>query len=174
MDSNHHRHQETTTTSKGKKNKIKSEGKTSRCPHTLIDSWSLGSAAQTLHRSDVGQTWRQSSWKQKDPPDDRGRQSPDPKQWQQQTHGEKKKSYLRWWQRVRDIRDVRPTTVRALWWRIVYWSGSLCLCEWFDIHAAFTSSWWEGKLLFLAHLLLAVCVCVCLFHTHTHTQGVHK
>lgn len=76
--------------------------------------------------------------------------------------------YLQWWQHGSDVYDVKWTTVRAQWWRTVYWSGSLCLCEWFDIHATFTPPWWEGKLLFLAHSLVAVCVYSCAL-THMHT-----
>lgn len=79
--------------------------------------------------------------------------------------------YLQPWQCVSDVCDVKRTTVHALWWSIVYWSGSLCLCERFDIHATFTPRRWEGKLLFLAHLLLALCVFIPAHaHTHTHTS----
>lgn len=99
---------------KGWKKEEKSEGKTSHCPHTLTDSWSLGNAAQTLCRSDVGQTQRQISWNKKTPVphhlqmimagktpfqnNDSGRRD------------EKRKSsllYLQRWQSVRDVRDVK-------------------------------------------------------------------
>lgn len=159
---------------KGWKKEEKSEGKTSRCPHTLTDSWSLGSAAQTLCRSDVGQTQRQISWNKKTP-------SPTTSRWSWPAKPRSKTmtaaGVMRKEKAVCCIYSgdsvsatsvtSKPTTVRALWWRIVYWSGSLCLCEWFDIHAAFTSLWWEGKLLFLAHSLLALCVCVCVYSTCT-------
>lgn len=83
--------------------------------------------------------------------------------------------YLQPWQCVSDGRDVKQTTVSSVWWRIVYWSGSLCLCELFDIHATFTSSWWEGKLLFLASRSLSLYVCVFIsVRSHTHSaQRAH-
>lgn len=160
------------------KNK-KIKRKTSCCPHTWTDGWSLGNAAQT-HRSSDGQRWiwrknKRLSW------------SVD----HSETMTENKETLkrpvlfpsllcLQQWQCAADMCDVKWTTARALWWRIVYWSGSMCLCERFDGRATSTPLWPEGKLLFLAlprcSAFVSVCVCVCLFLcTHRHqksAQGV--
>lgn len=184
--------QTTTTTSKGLrgKRKKKIQGKTSYCPHTQIDSWSLGRAAQTRHNDD-DQRWRGICTKQKisqaaavQPFSDTMTTAQNKTRPEPETETEKKiKNHSCYFPLCSIystgcvcvcVRDVKRTTVLARWWRVVYWSGSLCLCDWFDIHATFASRRWEGKLLFLAPWLLFLCVCVWMFITVTHTHiNVH-
>lgn len=173
MDSNHHRHQETTTTSKGEKKK-KNQRERRHAAHTLwltADPWEVrrrhsAAATSAKHRDRSVETKRPPS-----PTTSRWSWPAKPRSKTMTAAGAMRKEKAVCCIYSGDSVSAtsvtsKPTTVRALWWRIVYWSGSLCLCEWFDIHAAFTSSWWEGKLLFLAHSLLALCVCVCVFIPH--------
>lgn len=160
---------------KGWKKEEKSEGKTSRCPHTLTDSWSLGSAAQTLCRSDVGQTQRQISWNKKTPVphhlqmimagktpfqnNDSGRRD------------EKRKSsllYLQRWQRVCDVRDVKAHYCTRsvmedclLIWLFVFMRmiRHPCCIYFFVV---------RGKAAVFGSLAArSVCVCVCVYSTRT-------
>lgn len=57
---------------------------------------------------------------------------------------------------VSDAHDVKRTTVRALWWRTVYWSGSLCLCKRFDISSFAV----RGKAAVFGFFRCSPCVCL--------------
>lgn len=81
---------------KGWKKEEKSEGKTSRCPHTLTaDPWEVrrrhSAAATSAKHSDRSVETKRP--RPPPPPDDHGRQNPVPKQWQRQAWWEKKKQF---------------------------------------------------------------------------------
>lgn len=150
--------QTTTTTSKGEKKK-KIQEKRRHVAHTLwlaADPWELQRRRTTQRR-----------WPEMEPDLKKTKRSS--RLWWSVNHSEtppmtennetlKRPVFfpslqcLQQRQCVSDAHDVKRTTVRARWWRTVYWSGSLCLCKRFDIHATSPPSRWEGKLLFLASL----------------------
>lgn len=157
--------------------KKKSKRKTSRCPHTLTGSWSLGTAAQTHRTATMTKDGDRSEENKRSSRLSRSLNHSKATPMTENNTTLKRPALfpslqcLQQQQCVSGVHDVKRTTVRALWWRIVYWSGSLCLCKRFDIHATSPPSRWEGKLLFLAPSPLAVRVFISVHTRARSAQG---